>query len=104
MAYTFRRLFRTPYSEVYAVMSDDQSVGRLDVHVDIALDTGECNLCVGESLTENEVRDLMDVVDGELLSTGFMPATFNMTVFQGKEIISESFDLDDDDDEDDDED
>ena len=101
MAYTFRRLFRTPYSEVYAVMSDDQSVGRLDVHVDVAMDTGECNLCVGESLTEAEVRDLMDAVDDEIMGSGFMPATFNMTVHQGKEIISEVFDLEDDDDDED---
>ena len=101
MAYTFRRLFRTPYSEVYSVMSEDQSVGRLDVHVDLAMETGECNLCVGESLTEEEVRDLMDAVDDEIMGNGFMPDTFNMTVYQGKEIISEVFDLEDDDDDDD---
>ncbi|MDE2860665.1 MAG: hypothetical protein OYI31_07515 [Chloroflexota bacterium] len=102
MAYTFRRLFRTPYSEVYSVMDDDQSVGRLDVHVDVAMDTGECSLCVGESLTEDEVRDLMDVVDDEIMGNGFMPSTFNMTVYQGKEIISEVFDLEDDDEDDED--
>ncbi len=102
MAYTFRRLFRTPYSEVYAVMSDDQGVGRLDVHIDLTMEGGECNLCVAESLTEAEVRDLMDVVDDEIMGNGFMPNTFNMTVFQGKEIISEVFDLEDDDDDDED--
>ena len=73
----------------------------MDVHLDVAMDSGDCNLCVGESLTEDEVRDLMDAVDDEIMGAGFMPASFNMSVYQGKEIISESFDLEGDDEDED---
>ena len=103
MAYAFRRLFRTPYSEVYDVFSDDQNVGRLDVHVDLHLVVAECNLCVGESLTEREVRDLMDVAEQEIMTGGFTPEELNFTVHQGKRIISDTLFLGDgDDDEDED--
>lgn len=90
MAYTFRRLFRTPYSEVYAVMSDDQSVGRLDLHSDEIMDTGDCNLCVGESLTEDEVRELMEVIEDEILVPGFGLENLNITVYQGKDIQAQA--------------
>ena len=103
MAYAFRRLFRTPYSEVYDVFSDDQNVGRLDVHVDLHLVVAECNLCIGESLTEEEVRVLMDEAEQEIMGTGFMPEELNFSVHQGTRIISDTIFLGgDDDDEDED--
>ncbi len=104
MAYTFRRLFRTPYSEVYDVLDDEQSVGRLDVHVDQTLLTADCNLCVGESLTEEEARDLMDEAEQEILGGGFMPDEINFSVHQGKTIVSETLYTGDEDDDEDDED
>lgn len=104
MAYTFRLQWRSPHSEAYAVLADGEPVGRLDVHVDTALSAGECNLSVGESLTQGTIGDLVRQVREDILIPGFRPESLSINVFQGNLIIEESYELEYDDDDDDDED
>ena len=50
----FERECRTPYSECYTVIEEDQPVGRLDLH--FAATVVHATLCVAESLTQENIQ------------------------------------------------
>ena len=82
--YRFERECRTPYSEAYLITSDEDQVGRVDLHFTTHVVTA--TLCVGENMTAEEIRELIDTIDEELV----LPADverddFFVTVYQGRE-------------------
>lgn len=83
--YRFERECRTAYSEVYEIVSDDNKIGRVDLHFS---DTVVCaTLCVGEALTSDDVKELIDAIDEELvMSAEAGREDFVITVYQGREI------------------
>ena len=82
--YRFERECRTPYSEAYAITLDETQVGRVDLH--FAAHIVSATLCVGENMTAEEIRELIDVIDEELvLAADVVRDDFVVTVYQGRE-------------------
>ena len=83
--YDFERECRTPFSECYTVLDGDRNVGRLDVHfADVIV---HATLNVDESLTENDMHDLIDMVDNELLeAAGIVRQEVIIHVHQGRDL------------------
>ena len=83
--YDFERECRTPFSECYTVLDGDRNVGRLDVHfADVVV---HATLNVDESLTENDMHDLIDMVDNELLAAaGIVRQEVIIHVHQGRDL------------------
>ncbi len=82
--YRFERECRTPFSEAYVITSGDSQIGRIDLH--FTQDVVHATLCVGENMTLDEIRELIDTVDEELVLSADMPRDdFIVTVYQGRE-------------------
>ena len=82
--YRFERECRTPYSEVYLILSGEEQVGRVDLHYTPT--EVYATLCVGENITAEGIRDLIDTIDEELVLTAdVMRDDFIVTVHQGRE-------------------
>jgi hypothetical protein len=82
--YRFERECRTPYSEVYLILSGEEQVGRVDLHYTPT--EVYATLCVGENMTTEGIRDLIDTIDEELVMTAdVMRDDFIVTVHQGRE-------------------
>ena len=83
--YDFQRECRTPFSECYTVLDGDRNIGRLDVHfADVIV---HATLSVDESLTENDMHDLIDIVDSELLeAAGIVRQEVIIHVHQGRDL------------------
>jgi len=98
--YRFERECRTPYSEVYNVFEGDDVLGRIDLHFTTASVYG--SLVVVESVTEDDVHELISVIDEELvMSADPYRTNFVVQVYQGRELgIFSDLDSDDDDDDD----
>lgn len=82
--YYFEREVRTPNSEVFLIIDDEKQVGRIDLHFTPSMVHG--TLVVIESVTQEEIEDIIEVIDEELV----MPAEtaredFIVSVFQGRE-------------------
>src|SRR5581483_7271796 len=66
--YSFEREARTPYSEAFTIESDDGAdVGRVDLHYTPTITYA--TLCVGESLTEDDIQELIGQIDERLVMT-----------------------------------
>ena len=82
--YYFERDCRTPYSESYTILEEEQPVGRVDLHFTPSL--VHATLCVRESLTQDEVQELIETIDEELVdSVGVSREEFIVHVYQGRE-------------------
>ncbi len=80
----FERDCRTPYSESYTILDNDQPVGRVDLHFTATIVHG--TLCVRESLTQEEVQELIETIDDELVdAVGVSREEFIVHVYQGRE-------------------
>ena len=83
--YHFERECRTPYSEAYLIMAEEEQVGRVDLHFTPTL--VYATLCVGEGLTTEGIRDLIDTIDEELVLTADVARDdLIVTVHQGREV------------------
>ncbi len=84
--YRFERECRTPYSESYAIaVEDDQIIGRVDLHFTTSV--VNASLSVGESMTSEEIRELINVIDEEIVLSADMPRDdFMVTVYRGREV------------------
>jgi hypothetical protein len=83
--YSFERECRTPYSESYSVESEGgDDVARVDLHF---TPTGAyATLCVSESLTEDDVQELIGQIDERLVMTSDpYREDFVVTVWTGRE-------------------
>ena len=56
--FKFEREVRTPFSECYTVLENEDTVGRLDIHFADAII--HATLTVSESLTTDSIQDLID--------------------------------------------
>jgi hypothetical protein len=82
--YQFERESRTPQSESYIVELDEDEVGRLDIHYTPSV--AYATLCVNESLSEEDVRELISEIDERLvLTTDPFREDFVVTVWTGRE-------------------
>lgn len=107
--YTFEREARTPYSEVFTIEGENGSdIGRVDLHYTPTVTYA--TLAVTESLTEEDIQDLIAQIDERLVMTcDPYREDFIVTVWTGRETgvysdeDNEDDDSDDDDLEDDDE-
>ena len=81
----FERECRTPYSECYTVLEEENAVGRLDVHFTASVVHATLN--VAESLTTESIQELIDTVDEELVDTvGTTSQEFIVHVHQGRDL------------------
>lgn len=83
--YSFEREARTPYSEAFTIESDDGAdVGRVDLHYTPTITYA--TLCVGESLTEDDIQELIGQIDERLVMTSDpYREDFIVTVWTGRE-------------------
>ena len=82
--YFFERDCRTPYSESYTILEEEQTVGRVDLHFTTTIVHG--SLCVVESLTREGIRELIETIDEELIeAVGVTREEFIVHVYQGRE-------------------
>jgi len=82
--YYFERECRTPHSECYAIEVDGNEVGRVDIHFTASV--AYATLCVGEDLSEEDMRDLIGEIDEKLvLTTDPFREDFVVTVWAGRE-------------------
>ena len=83
--YYFERDCRTPHSESYTILEEERTVGRVDVHFTSTVVHG--TLCVLESLTQEEVQELIETIDDELVdAVGVFREEFIVHVYQGREL------------------
>jgi hypothetical protein len=85
--YRFQRECRTPQSEAYVVLDGEQPVGRIDLHFTPSIVHGALN--VAESVTQEDIRELIEMVDEELVMTADTACEdFMVVVYQGREVGS----------------
>ena len=83
--YYFERDCRTPFSESYTILDNDQPVGRIDLHFTHTII--HSTMCVLESLTQEEIQELIETIDDELVdSVGVSREEFIVHVYQGREV------------------
>ena len=83
--YDFERECRTPYSEVYTVLDENEPVGRLDIH--LAPSVIHATLCVDESLTQEGIQELIEHIDAEIVDVvGVSRDEFIIHVHQGRDV------------------
>jgi hypothetical protein len=82
--FDFEREVRTPYSEAYTILEDDQPVGRVDIH--FTFNIVHVTLAVDESLTQESIQELINTIDDELVDVvGINREELIIHVFQGRE-------------------
>jgi hypothetical protein len=82
--YHFERECRTAHSECYVIEADDNEVGRVDIHY--ATSVAYATLCVPESLSEDDIQDLITEIDERLvMSNDPYREDFIVTVWAGRE-------------------
>ena len=81
----FERECRTPQSECYTVLQEENPLGRVDIHY--AQNVIHATLSVAESLTNDEIQDLVDTVDEDLVnSVGIARQEVIVHVHQGRDL------------------
>ena len=81
----FERECRTPYSECYTILEDDNTMGRVDIHYTSSVIHATLN--VSESMVTEAIQDLIDTIDEELLdSVGIIRQEIIVHVHQGRDI------------------
>jgi len=81
----FEREARTAYSECYTVLEEDDVIGRVDIHFADTVVHGTLN--VAESLTNDEIQDLIDTISEELIdSVGINRQEIIVHVHQGRDL------------------
>ncbi len=83
--YRFERECRTPHSEAYLILADDEQLGRVDLHFTPSI--VYATLCIRENLSQEAIDDLIDIIDEELvMSADVARDDFIVTVYQGREV------------------
>ncbi len=84
-SFYFQREARTPSSECYTVLEGSGNVGRLDIHY--ADQIIHATLNVDESLTQERIQELIDIMDGEILdAVGIVRQELIIHVHQGRDL------------------
>ena len=83
--FTFERECRTSYSECYTILEEEAILGRIDIH--FTRSVIHATLSIGESLTTDDIQDLIDTIDEEILdAVGIERQEIIVHVHQGKDI------------------
>jgi hypothetical protein len=83
--YRFERECRTPHSEAYLILVDDERLGRVDLHFTPSI--VYATVCIRENLSQEAIDDLIDIIDEELvMSADVARDDFIVTVYQGREV------------------
>ena len=83
--FNFERECRTAQSECYTVLSDDDAVGRIDIH--FADTVVHATLNIAESLTNDEIQGLIDTIDEQLMDpVGITRQEVIVHVHQGRDL------------------
>lgn len=83
--YFFERECRTPSSECYTIIADEDTVGRVDIHYTSSV--VHATLSVVESLTTEGIQDLIDTIDEELMdAVGINRQEVIIHVHQGRDL------------------
>ena len=83
--FSFERECRTPSSECYTIMDAGAAVGRLDLHFARLIVHG--TLTVSESLTQESIQELVEIVDEDVLdAVGIEREEFIVHVHQGRDL------------------
>ena len=81
----FERECRTPYSECYTILRDENPIGRVDIHFADAVVHATLN--VADDLSNEDIQDLIDTVDDELIdSVGITKQEVIVHVHQGRDL------------------
>lgn len=81
----FDREARTAQSECYTVVTEESAVGRVDIH--FADTVVHATLNVAESITTEEIQDLIDIIDEQLMdSVGITRQEVIVHVHQGRDL------------------
>jgi type II secretory pathway component HofQ len=81
----FERECRTANSECFTVLREEEALGRVDIH--FADSVVHATLSIAESLTTDEIQDLIDTIDEELLdSVGITRQEVIVHVHQGRDL------------------
>ena len=91
--YRFERETRTPHSESFVVVADDNEFGRVDIHY--APDIVNATLCVPDDASEDDIQDLIGEIDERLvMSADPFREDFVVTVWLGRRagVYSEEYD------------
>ncbi len=93
--FQFERESRTPHSESYTILSEENEIGRVDIH--FGDDIANATLCVPEDFSENDVQELIGAVDERLVMTAQpFREDFVCTVWLGRHAGVYSEELEDD--------
>ena len=95
----FQRQFRTPSSEGFLIMEDDQRLGRVDLH--FASESVYATIVLEVELEESEVAHIIEDIDEQLVVTATVKRDdLNVWVYQGQEVgfyndefLEEEFDV-----------
>ncbi|MCL4508006.1 MAG: hypothetical protein M1296_00610 [Chloroflexi bacterium] len=89
---TYQRQFRTALSEAYIIVRDGKPFGRLDLHFG---GTEVCGtLILLEEPREQELLQLISQLDDDLILSADTPREdLQLTVFQGRELLFYTDDL-----------
>src|SRR5262249_25243920 len=83
--YRFERECRTPYSEAYAVLDGEDTVGRIDLHFTAASVYG--SLSITDDVPSDEIQELIAAIDEDLvMSADPYRTNFVVHVYQGREL------------------
>ena len=83
--FIFERECRTPSSECYTIIEGGAAVGRLDLH--FASHMVHATLVVTESLTQESIQELVEMVDEDVLdAVGIEREEFVVHVHQGRDL------------------
>lgn len=83
--YDFERECRTPHSECYTVVDAVRNIGRLDIH--FAESIVHCTLSIDESLTDDDIQELIDLLDRNLIdAAGILRREVIVHVHQGRDL------------------
>ena len=61
----FERECRTPYSECYTVLQEENAIGRVDIH--FAEIMVHSTLSVSDDLSSDDIQEIIDTVEEELI-------------------------------------
>ena len=83
--YHFERECRTSQSECYTVLGEENAKGRVDIH--FAETVVHATLNIAESLTNDDIQDLIDTIDEQLMDpVGMTRQEVIVHVHQGRDL------------------
>ncbi len=88
--YRFERICRTPHSEAYLIVEDEEVVARVDLHFTASVVYGM--LVIESEVDDAAIETLRQEIDDELVLTAVTPRDdFSLAVYRGVPLRQEPF-------------